>query len=119
LRFEIHIEELVLHGFEGADRYAIGEAVSAELRRLIAAGGLTPSPSTTWRSIDRRRPGGLRAVGGQKLGSPALFAQSMHIPSVQAPPAQIAPGALRSERVGAQIASQLYQSLNQPVVKGK
>ena len=32
---ELHIEELVLHGFEPAHRYAIGEAIEHELTRLF------------------------------------------------------------------------------------
>ena len=37
-RVEILIDELVLHGFSPADRYAIGEALSMELQRLVIAG---------------------------------------------------------------------------------
>ncbi len=37
-RIEVHIEELVLHGFEHSDRYAIGEAIERELTRLLGAG---------------------------------------------------------------------------------
>lgn len=33
---ELHIEELVLEGFAPGDRHAIGEAVRAELTRLLA-----------------------------------------------------------------------------------
>jgi hypothetical protein len=33
---ELHIEELVLHGFAPGDRYKIGEAVQLELQRLLA-----------------------------------------------------------------------------------
>lgn len=33
----LHIEELVLHGFAPNDRYAIAEAVERELSRLLAA----------------------------------------------------------------------------------
>jgi hypothetical protein len=73
-----------------ADRYAIGDAVRAELARLIV-----------------------------EQGSPALFAGNLNIPSLQTLPVQIAPGALRPEGVGAQVANTLYQSLNQPPVKGK
>ena len=32
----LHIEELVLHGFAPGDRYRIGEAVQQELTRLFA-----------------------------------------------------------------------------------
>jgi hypothetical protein len=34
--YEIEIEELVLHGFKPADRYAIAEAVERELASLLA-----------------------------------------------------------------------------------
>lgn len=36
---ELHIEELVLHGFEPAHRYTIGEAVERELTRLFTERG--------------------------------------------------------------------------------
>ena len=32
---ELHIGELVLHGFQPADRHRIGDAVQAELSRLV------------------------------------------------------------------------------------
>jgi hypothetical protein len=38
---ELHIEELVLHGFERGDREAIGEAVRLELLRLLSS---NPTP---------------------------------------------------------------------------
>ena len=37
---ELHIEELVLHGFPASDRFRVGDAVERELSRLIAAHGL-------------------------------------------------------------------------------
>ena len=40
---ELHIEELVLHGFAPGDRYAIGEAVQRELTRLFAEQGVHPA----------------------------------------------------------------------------
>lgn len=39
---ELHIDELVLHGFEPAQRYAIGDAVERELARLFNERGLPP-----------------------------------------------------------------------------
>lgn len=39
---ELHIEELVLHGFEKRDRYRIAEAMQTELARLGAQKSLTP-----------------------------------------------------------------------------
>lgn len=40
---ELHIEELVLHGFKPQDHAAIGEAVQRELTRLFSEGGLHAS----------------------------------------------------------------------------
>jgi hypothetical protein len=34
----LHIDEVVLHGFEPADRAALGAALETELARLLAAG---------------------------------------------------------------------------------
>jgi len=42
---EVHIEELVLHGFAAKDRYAIGEAVQYELQRLFAGRGMPELPA--------------------------------------------------------------------------
>ncbi len=39
---EVHIEELVLHGFSPHDRYRIGEAVQAALHAHFAMNGLPP-----------------------------------------------------------------------------
>jgi hypothetical protein len=36
-RLEVHIEEVVLHGFAGADRRRVGDALQAELERQFAA----------------------------------------------------------------------------------
>jgi hypothetical protein len=40
---ELHIEELVLHGFSPNDRHDIGEAVQRELTRLFAEQGVHAS----------------------------------------------------------------------------
>lgn len=39
---ELHIEELVLHGFAPGDRSRIGEAVEGELTRLLTERGVPP-----------------------------------------------------------------------------
>jgi hypothetical protein len=39
---EVQIDELVLRGFPRADRYAIGEALSQEIQRLLADAGKQP-----------------------------------------------------------------------------
>ena len=42
-RIELHIEELVLHGFAPGGRYAIGDAVEHALTRLFGERGLGSS----------------------------------------------------------------------------
>lgn len=42
---ELHIEELILHGFPHSDRYQIAEAVERELTRLFAEQGIPASLS--------------------------------------------------------------------------
>ena len=37
---ELHIEELILHGFASGDRFAVGDAVERELARLFGEQGL-------------------------------------------------------------------------------
>ena len=43
MNVELHIEELVLHGFSPGDRYRIGAAVERELSRLLAEQGTPPT----------------------------------------------------------------------------
>ena len=43
---DLHIEELVLHGFPPGDRNAIAEALRVELARLLAQHGVPPSLAT-------------------------------------------------------------------------
>ncbi|MDQ6661378.1 MAG: hypothetical protein M3Z24_10480 [Chloroflexota bacterium] len=52
-RIELHIEELVLHGFAPGDRYAIGEAVQCELQRLFTRQGIPPHMMQQSRSVGR------------------------------------------------------------------
>jgi len=40
MRVELHIEELVLHGFSSRDRYAIAAAVEQTLSQLFAVHGV-------------------------------------------------------------------------------
>ena len=43
MNVELHIEELVLHGFPPGDRHRIGDAVERELSRLFAERGVPHS----------------------------------------------------------------------------
>jgi len=49
---ELHIDEIVLHGFVHRDRYAIQEAIQSELTRLIAENGV---PLSSLRENDTAR----------------------------------------------------------------
>lgn len=44
-RFEIVIDELILHGFSPAERYVIGDSLSLELERLVMEQGFQPHES--------------------------------------------------------------------------
>ena len=40
---DLHIDELVLHGFRASDRYVIGEAIERELAQLLGEQGIPNS----------------------------------------------------------------------------
>ncbi len=74
----VHIEELVLHGFNVADRHRIGDAVQQELTRLFSEqdnieglGGADFRPTIDAGSIDVE-PG----ITPESVGS--IIAQSLH-----------------------------------------
>jgi hypothetical protein len=75
---ELHIEELVLHGFPPSSRHRIGDALVRELTRLLAEDGVPPA----------------LAEGGE---GPGLDVESL----------QIAHDA-RPDAVGAQLARAVY-----------
>lgn len=67
---ELHIEELVLHGFAPGDRYRIGDAMKREIAHLFAKRGTPPllaQGSEIGRLVDGTfgvRPGsGAEAIG--------------------------------------------------------
>ena len=78
---ELHIEELLLHGFSPGDQYRIGEAVERELARMFA---------------DR--------------GVPQSLAEGGEIASVDGGAFEVAPGS-RAEVVGAEVARAVYGGL--------
>ena len=49
---ELHIEELVLHGFKPGDRHRIGEAVEREITRLLVEHGLPLAQGTEVARLD-------------------------------------------------------------------
>jgi hypothetical protein len=80
---EVHIEELVLHGFAPGDRYRIGDAVERGLARLFAEQGVPPS-----------------------------LAQESELAKLDAGAFKIAPGS-GGEAVGAQVARKVYGGFSQ------
>ena len=69
-RVELHVEELVLHGFEPGDRYRVGDAVERELARLLAEHGV-PGPLERGGQIERLDAGTLHlpsGAGGRTIG---------------------------------------------------
>ena len=52
---ELHIEELVLHGFSPGDRHAIAAAVQNELSRLLSAQFAEALPGSFAQSSERER----------------------------------------------------------------
>jgi hypothetical protein len=79
---ELHIEELVLHGFQPADRYRIGAAVERELLRLITEQGL-----------------------------PGEHDEDLHLPHLNAGEFSM-PSGVSSEAAGREIAHRVHASLS-------
>jgi len=82
---ELHIDELVLHGFGAGDRSAIAQAVEQELARLLV----------TQFAVE---------------GVPLSFAESAEHPRLDAGAFKVAQGA-NSEAIGSQIAQSVHQGL--------
>jgi hypothetical protein len=80
---ELHIEELVLHGFAPADRYTIGESVERELARLFS-----------------------------EQDPPSQLSLSAEIPQLEDGAFEVAYGS-KLEVIGSQIAQALYERLGQ------
>ena len=69
----VHIEELVLHGFDAASRYAVGDAARAEIERRLAAGGIPEF----WRcgaAIDRIAAGETKLPASPRQAGEAIGA---------------------------------------------
>ncbi len=89
---ELHIDELVLHGFAPGDRRRIGRAVERELSRLLtqaAASGALPRSLTTGSAAALRDAGAIQLTPG-------------HSP----------------ESAGAQVAQAIYRGIAGPAAKG-
>jgi hypothetical protein len=64
----LHIEELVLHGFAAGDRYLIREAVQQELSRLFVEQGVPPALAQGG-AIERLDGGSFEMAAGMKAGA--------------------------------------------------
>ncbi len=62
---ELHIEELVLHGFSCGDRYRIAEAVERELAHLFAEQGV-PNSLSDGGEIERLDGGAFKMKQGSR-----------------------------------------------------
>jgi hypothetical protein len=95
---ELHIEELVLHGFAPGDRFRIADAVEGELRRLVARHGLAglaggPPP------IERLDAGAFRLASGDGPDRVGLrVARNVYARLATAVPRPPHPGS-RTERI--------------------
>lgn len=65
-QIEVHIEELVLHGFDPSMRRRIGDAVESELRGLLTERGL---PAVWERSAETIEADGIDSVVLTKPGA--------------------------------------------------
>jgi hypothetical protein len=68
---ELHIEELVLDGFDPRDRHRIGDAVERELKRLVIEHGVPPgliANSSGW-NVDRLNAGEFGVAPGARAES--------------------------------------------------
>lgn len=81
MNVELHIEELVLHGFAPGDRYRIGEAVELELQRLLT-----------------------------EQGAPHFFSGNVELGQISAGTFNVEPNA-KSEVIGAQVARAVYEGM--------
>jgi len=63
---ELHIEELVLHGFPAGDRRQIAAEVERELGRLLEQTGASASGKSV--SLDRLSGGAIHVIPGKSIG---------------------------------------------------
>jgi hypothetical protein len=76
-QIELHIEELLLHGFDPSDREAIGQAVQLELTRLLSEHGI-PSALTREVSVPHLDAGALNLQTTRSETVGAQVAQSVY-----------------------------------------
>ena len=69
-RIDVHIEELVLHGFQPSDRRAIADAIASEVTRVLAQPGAVLTHDRRIPRIDAGQVqweagGGARRIGAE------------------------------------------------------
>ena len=75
---ELHIEELVLHGFRSGDRFYVGDAMERELAQLLGKQGL-PALLRQQSFVERLDAGTFKVTPGTKpRGIGTQLAQSLH-----------------------------------------
>jgi hypothetical protein len=75
---ELHIEELVLHGFAARDRHRIAAAVQVELARLLAAEGQANLLKGRW-SLETVNAGAFKVQANAKpLAAGKQIAQAVY-----------------------------------------
>lgn len=62
---EVHIEELVLHGFDPHARWTVADAVESELRGLLSARGVPAAWQTSPEKLDA---GAIRLTNSTQTG---------------------------------------------------
>jgi len=75
MSIEVHIEELVLHGFDPHDRHAIMDAVQQELGRLLAERGVSAHAPL---DVPRLDAGTIQLAGTRGGAAGASIAQAVH-----------------------------------------
>jgi hypothetical protein len=73
---DLHIEELVLHGFDPRDRHGIADAVQRELARLVGERGLAAVHGPL--EIPRLDGGTIQLSGTRAAGAGASIAGAVH-----------------------------------------
>lgn len=86
---EVHIEELLLHGFDPCDRFSIGDAVEQELTRLLAEQDGWTLPDCA-REIERVNGRTFKVAPGGPAGVGTEVARAVHGALGVAPPANSA-----------------------------
>ena len=84
MNVDLHIEELVLHGFDPRDRHGIADAVQQELAWLVAERGLAAVHGPL--DVPRLDGGTIQLAGTRGAGAGASIARAVHSTLAATPP---------------------------------